>query len=140
MRYVEIHRDIISPELRERVLSRDKYTCRYCGSKNSPFHLDHVYPVVKGGETSEQNLVTSCKKCNSKKHSSVGMWPKPIGHFDKKPEIEISILTVFLLTLGVASLALNVQDVIVSESLNRYTLLVGFIFCSLGLGRVATGR
>lgn len=140
MEYVEVRREVISPKLREKILSRDKYTCRYCGNKDEPFHLDHVYPVVKGGETSEHNLVTSCQRCNSRKHSSIGLWPKPIGYFDEKPAINISILTVFLLSLGVAFLSMNVQDIFASEILNRYTLLVGFIFCSLGLGRVATGR
>ena len=130
MEYVAVRRDVISPQLRERVLSRDGHTCRYCGSKQEPFHLDHVYPVVKGGETSEQNLVTACSKCNSKKHSSVGIWPKPIGFFEQKPQVTISLLTVFLLSLGVAALSIKMQNIIVAESLNRYTLLVGFILCS----------
>ncbi len=59
-------REKISAELRERVLARDGYACRYCGSKTGPFHLDHVYPLSKGGETSFDNLVTSCTRCNLK--------------------------------------------------------------------------
>lgn len=73
----------ISYDLREKVLQRDKYICRYCGNKNGPFHLDHVYPVIKGGETTYDNLVTACVQCNARKHASVGIWPKPIGYFEK---------------------------------------------------------
>lgn len=71
-------------KIRHRVFIRDKYTCRYCGSKKGPFHADHVYPYIKGGETSTQNLVTACQHCNSKKGSRIGVWPKPIGYFEKK--------------------------------------------------------
>jgi HNH endonuclease len=74
----------VSPSVRELVLERDGYTCRYCGSKTPPFHLDHVYPFSKGGETSYQNLVTSCEKCNHSKHNKVGIYPKPIGYFERE--------------------------------------------------------
>jgi hypothetical protein len=73
----------IGEELRWKVLKRDGYKCRYCGRDVGPFHMDHVYPVVKGGETSYRNLVTACDKCNMHKHDTVGMWPFPVGHFDK---------------------------------------------------------
>ena len=82
-------REYIPYHIRKSILDRDNYTCRYCGSKNSPFHLDHVYPVIKGGETSEQNLVTSCVSCNQKKHSSVGIWPKPIGYFEQSRAVKV---------------------------------------------------
>lgn len=81
---VQVKRIPITPELRDFVFNRDGYVCRYCGSKTEPFHLDHVYPVSKGGETSTDNLVTSCSHCNSKKHAKVGIYPKPIGYFEKE--------------------------------------------------------
>jgi 5-methylcytosine-specific restriction endonuclease McrA len=31
--------------------------------------VDHVYPVVKGGQNDVFNLVTSCDVCNKEKHS-----------------------------------------------------------------------
>lgn len=71
-------RDKISQELRARVLKRDGYACRYCYSTNGPFHMDHVYPFSKGGETSYANLVTACGRCNVKKGARVGLWPHPI--------------------------------------------------------------
>lgn len=70
----------IPEELRQRVFKRDGYRCRYCGSKEGPFHADHVYPESKGGVTSFDNLVTACKRCNSKKRAKIGIWPKPIEY------------------------------------------------------------
>lgn len=77
-------RDSISNKVREYVLKRDEYTCRYCGNTKVPFHLDHVYPFSKGGETTAQNLVTSCENCNYQKRNNVGIWPKPIGYFKQE--------------------------------------------------------
>lgn len=68
-------KEVIPPELRAKVLKRDNYTCRYCGSTQEPLHCDHVYPESRGGETSYNNLVTACRPCNLKKHAKVGIWP-----------------------------------------------------------------
>ncbi|CBW26440.1 conserved hypothetical protein [Halobacteriovorax marinus SJ] len=51
------------------VYLRDDYTCQYC-TKSFAFKeltFDHVIPVSKGGKTTWKNIVTCCKKCNSKK-------------------------------------------------------------------------
>lgn len=86
----------INDKLRQQVLRRDGNQCRYCGNKTGPFHMDHVYPYSKGGETTVKNLVTACEKCNLKKRDSVGMWPKPIGYFNKKHHSPfITIITLF---------------------------------------------
>jgi hypothetical protein len=77
----------IPGNVRQAVFERDSYTCRYCGDKHGPFQADHVYPESRGGETTISNLVTACQKCNNKKHSKVGMWPKPIGYFGEREEI-----------------------------------------------------
>lgn len=71
--------------IRQAVFERDNYTCRYCGSKEGPFHADHVYPWSKGGETSINNIVTACRHCNISKHDKVGIWPKPMGYFEPEP-------------------------------------------------------
>lgn len=76
----------ISSDIRRRVLKRDGQRCRYCGSKQEPFHMDHVYPESKGGETTVNNLVTACGPCNFKKSYTVGMWPKPIGYWNEQDE------------------------------------------------------
>lgn len=80
---IQVKRYPITPEVRDFIFKRDNYTCRYCGTKTAPFHLDHVYPVSKGGETTEENLVTSCSACNLQKHTKIGIYPKPIGYFEK---------------------------------------------------------
>lgn len=45
--------------------------CPYCGTELSyngvDVHLDHIYPIAKGGESVPQNLVYVCKDCNQKK-------------------------------------------------------------------------
>ena len=52
--------------LRWRVLERDNFTCRYCG-RSAPevaLEVDHVISLSEDGQTSEENLVTSCYSCN----------------------------------------------------------------------------
>ena len=42
--------------------------CPYCSSAiGSRPHLDHIYPVSKGGLNLEENLIYCCQSCNSKK-------------------------------------------------------------------------
>ena len=52
--------------LRWQVLERDKFTCQYCGQKapDAKLEVDHVLPVVDGGDDSPSNLNTSCYACN----------------------------------------------------------------------------
>lgn len=53
---------------RKAVLARDDYTCVYCGSKSN-LTIDHVFPRHRGGETTWENIVCCCLKCNNKKGS-----------------------------------------------------------------------
>lgn len=43
-------------------------SCWYCGAKD-PSTIDHVVPIVSGGDDSLDNLVLSCKACNSSKRA-----------------------------------------------------------------------
>lgn len=54
---------------RKNVYQRDRYTCQYCGEKmiKSELTLDHITPKSRGGTNSWNNVVASCRKCNSKK-------------------------------------------------------------------------
>ena len=72
-----------SSSKRERIYTRDKYKCQYCGLKLGQVNkhleggarpmtkhdltLDHIMPQSRDGETVSNNLVTSCKPCNQKK-------------------------------------------------------------------------
>lgn len=51
---------------RQNIFKRDRYQCQYCGKK-SHLTLDHILPKSRGGRTSWDNLITACKKCNSRK-------------------------------------------------------------------------
>jgi 5-methylcytosine-specific restriction endonuclease McrA len=57
-------RDQILTSLRERIYKRDGYKCVTCGSGDD-LTLDHIYPKSLGGATTEDNLQTLCRSCNS---------------------------------------------------------------------------
>ena len=54
--------------MRFRVLSRDKFRCRYCGASSEDedvrLHVDHIHPRSRGGTHDLDNLVTACADCN----------------------------------------------------------------------------
>ena len=66
--YVKKPRAVI-PFSRGNVFMRDRFTCQYCGQRQmqQELTLDHVIPRAAGGETSWENVVSACKKCNTKK-------------------------------------------------------------------------
>jgi 5-methylcytosine-specific restriction endonuclease McrA len=60
------------------IMLRDGYTCQYCRKKLSrnKLNIDHVTPRSRGGETTWENVVTSCHACNRKKG---GLLPEEAG-------------------------------------------------------------
>jgi len=58
---------------RKNVLARDGYVCQYCGRSFpvSELNVDHVIPLSQGGETTWENVVCSCKRCNAQKGGRV---------------------------------------------------------------------
>lgn len=141
---ISVKRHPITPELRDFIFKRDGYICRYCGSKDKPFHLDHVYPVSRGGETTADNLVTSCSSCNLKKHASVGIWPKPTGYFEKKPK-EISLANVLIFSASAACIANGLMDSVQGYGgmyvvVARWSFLIGFLLLNVGLLKLSTGK
>jgi 5-methylcytosine-specific restriction endonuclease McrA len=54
---------------RRNLFGRDKNTCQYCGVVKplAQLSFDHVVPTSRGGETSWENVVCCCLKCNGKK-------------------------------------------------------------------------
>jgi 5-methylcytosine-specific restriction endonuclease McrA len=48
-------------------LSRGR--CYYCGAQMPPKELtmDHIVPIIRGGRTVKNNVVTACKPCNNRK-------------------------------------------------------------------------
>jgi 5-methylcytosine-specific restriction endonuclease McrA len=63
---VRIPRMILQPT-RANILLRDEDTCQYCGKHSRELTLDHVVPRSRGGQSTWENLVASCRACNGKK-------------------------------------------------------------------------
>jgi len=51
---------------RHNIFKRDKHECQYCGT-SIDLTLDHVVPRSRGGRSSWKNLITACKRCNTRK-------------------------------------------------------------------------
>lgn len=54
---------------RRSLFARDGHRCQYCGT-TPPSHqlsLDHVVPRSRGGDTSWENVVCCCVRCNTRK-------------------------------------------------------------------------
>jgi len=61
------------------VVARDGFECRYCKSSIDPGNvtIDHIIPLVAGGDSSFGNLCVCCKTCNSRKRD------KPLAEFQR---------------------------------------------------------
>lgn len=77
----------VTPTQRFRILSRDKFTCRYCGRSSPEVKLvvDHSTPVCRGGTSEDDNLVTACSLCNTGK--GVSMATKSGGNVPEKRRV-----------------------------------------------------
>ena len=54
---------------RRNIFARDNNQCQYCGRKfpTSELSLDHVVPRSQGGQSTWDNVVCACVKCNVRK-------------------------------------------------------------------------
>jgi 5-methylcytosine-specific restriction endonuclease McrA len=61
----------IPASLRRLVIQRADNRCEYCGISQigqvATFHIDHIVPVVAGGETTAANLALACVSCSLRK-------------------------------------------------------------------------
>lgn len=59
-------RATLTKKIRFEVFKRDSFTCQYCGqmAPDVILEVDHINPVVNGGDNKLINLVTSCFDCN----------------------------------------------------------------------------
>ena len=70
---------------RRNIFARDANLCQYCGKRfpTNELSLDHIVPTCRGGETSWENLVCACVRCNVRKG---GRTPQEAGmKLIKKP-------------------------------------------------------
>lgn len=68
------------------VLTRDNWTCQFCGRRfaTKQLNYDHVVPRSQGGKTVWENIVSACYPCNAKKDNKT---PEQAGmRLLKKPE------------------------------------------------------
>lgn len=52
---------------RRGVFARDGWVCQYCGAAAE--NVDHVVPRSRGGQHVWENVVASCRRCNSRKEN-----------------------------------------------------------------------
>jgi 5-methylcytosine-specific restriction endonuclease McrA len=65
----------ISLALTRRIAERARYRCEYCHTPQvvtaQTFHVDHIVPQVRGGQTQLNNLCYACPHCNLHKHDRI---------------------------------------------------------------------
>ena len=68
--HAHLFSEAYTPPLSNKALfRRDQSLCLYCGEQFPNFMLsrDHIKPLSQGGGDSWGNVVTACKRCNSRK-------------------------------------------------------------------------
>lgn len=74
--------------LRFEIFKRDGFTCQYCGAQPPSVVLvaDHIVPVIEGGETKSENLITACEPCNQ------GKAGRPLTAIHPRPDADLLYL------------------------------------------------
>ena len=90
--------------------------CVYCGSTKN-LSVDHLFPRIKGGADNLENLVCSCKSCNSSKGKKDLMaWYKERGLFPS-----IMVLRRYLKLVYYQCIDLGIMDKSLDEA-NEFSL------------------
>ncbi|MFV9644687.1 MAG: HNH endonuclease [Desulfobacterales bacterium] len=90
------------PFSKKNILIRDGFRCAYCGNNKEKLTIDHIIPKSRGGKTSFENCVSSCKPCNNKKG---GQTPKEANMYLKIKAYQPTIAE--FLRLKVRKLGIN---------------------------------
>lgn len=72
--YVAAERALLTDSMRYDVMRRDGFKCVLCGATaadGAKLHVDHIYPVSRGGRTVMSNLRTLCERCNMGKSNKI---------------------------------------------------------------------
>jgi len=113
LRLVKLVRSVYKtkvPYSKKNIIYRDKYICQYCGVKDSKMTIDHVIPSSRGGKSSFNNCVTSCKSCNSLKNN---MTPREAKMTLKRQPFQPTIMefiTIKMQLLGVDKILEELWD------------------------------
>jgi hypothetical protein len=62
-------RPFIPAAVRQRVMERDQGTCQNCGAPAEA--IDHIWPTIRGGQSTDDNLQALCRDCNLAKSDVV---------------------------------------------------------------------
>jgi hypothetical protein len=62
----------LSNTIRRRIYERDGRKCRECGAEHG-LSIDHIIPVTKGGNSTDDNLQVLCLGCNARKGNRILM-------------------------------------------------------------------
>jgi 5-methylcytosine-specific restriction endonuclease McrA len=73
------HRNRV-PLSRRAVFARDGHRCQYCN--RAAENIDHVVPRSRGGPHTWENVVASCRSCNSRKEDRL---PAEVGFHLRRP-------------------------------------------------------
>jgi 5-methylcytosine-specific restriction endonuclease McrA len=85
---------------RRNIFARDENRCQYCGKKRATneLSLDHVIPRSRGGQTTWENVVCSCTRCNARKggrlpeEAGLSLYRKPAKP-RRSPVIRLKLLS-----------------------------------------------
>ncbi len=73
----------ISDKRRYKVIERAAHRCEYCQTdqqiSGAQMHIEHIIPLVHGGQSDEENLCLACAWCNSYKGSQIKAYD-PLTH------------------------------------------------------------
>jgi 5-methylcytosine-specific restriction endonuclease McrA len=89
------------PFSKRNILIRDSFICGYCGIKSKKMTIDHIIPRSKGGKSTFENCVASCKKCNSKKGSKTPREAKMFLRIKPTQPTIYEFMNIKLKTLGI---------------------------------------
>lgn len=76
---------------RFKVLMRDGFKCKYCGSTadEKELEVDHIIPRSRGGSNNMENLVTACFECNRGKRDKTLIQDAPEVEITEQTKIAI---------------------------------------------------
>ncbi len=78
--YVKVPYRVRTSISRRAVFVRDEFTCQYCGTRAE--NIDHIIPRSRGGLHTWDNIVASCRRCNTRKENRL---PAEVGLHLRKP-------------------------------------------------------
>jgi hypothetical protein len=71
--YTEPQRQPLPRSVRDAVVERDGMVCQLCGHEipDGDLHIDHIYPVARGGGNEMSNLQAAHSRCNISKGARI---------------------------------------------------------------------